>query len=342
MRLVAAPTFAVIRGDGIGTEVVSEALKVMSATGADFNLIEFDLGGERYLRDGVVLTDADFERISSTDAILLGAVGTPLVPSGILEQGLLLRLRFGLDLAVNYRPLRGPGGSFADGPVVVRENSEGLYAGEGGFLRKGTPHEIATQGSVNTWRGVERCVRFAFELAASRPRRRVTMVHKTNVLPFAGDLWSRVFWAVAAEFPHVFAEYHHADAACMYLVQAPERYDVIVTDNLFGDLLSDLAAAVCGGIGLAASANLNLARTGPSLFEPVHGSAPDIAGTGRANPIAAITTAMLMFEFVGLAHESAWIEESTREYLGMDGSTKEVGDAIAARVMQRRSQTVSR
>lgn len=338
---MARPVLAVIRGDGIGTEVVAEALKVLDATGLDFDVAEYDLGGERYVRDGVILPDGDLESIRASDAILLGAVGTPAVPSGVLEQGLLLRLRFELDLAVNHRPFRGPSGGFDDGLVVVRENSEGLYAGEGGFLRKGTIHEIATQGSVNTWRGVERCIRYAFELAASRTRKHVTMAHKTNVLPFAGDLWSRVFWAVAAEFPDVSAEYHHADAACMYLVQSPERYDVIVTDNLFGDLLSDLAAAVCGGIGLAASANLNLDRSAPSLFEPVHGSAPDIAGRGVANPIAAITTLMLLLDFLGCRDEALWIEQASRECISLHASTAEIGDEIARRVgTLRRSEAV--
>ncbi len=340
---MAGPTLAVVPGDGIGTEVISEALKVLDATGLDFEVAEYDLGGERYLRDGATLPDADLNRIKISDAVLLGAVGTPSVPSGVLEQGLLLRLRFELDLAVNYRPFRGPSGAFDDGLVVVRENSEGLYAGEGGFLRKGTVHEIATQGSVNTWRGVERCIRYAFELASSRTRKHVTMAHKTNVLPYAGDLWSRVFWAVAEEFPDVSAEYHHADAACMYLVQSPERYDVIVTDNIFGDLLSDLAAAVCGGIGLAASANLNLDRSGPSLFEPVHGSAPDIAGQGIANPIAAISTSMLMLDFLGMRREAAWIEEATRECVSMQAGTRELGDEIAQRVAHlRRTASVEK
>jgi len=314
---------------------------MLEATGLGCEVAEYDLGGERYLRDGATLPDSDLERIKASDAILLGAVGTPAVPSGVLEQGLLLRLRFELDLAVNHRPFRGPSGGFDDGLVVVRENSEGLYAGEGGFLRKGTVHEIATQGSVNTWRGAERCVRYAFELAASRPRRHITMAHKTNVLPYAGDLWSRVFWSVADEFPTVSAEYHHADAACMYLVQNPERYDVIVTDNLFGDLLSDLAAAVCGGIGLAASANLNLDRSAPSLFEPVHGSAPDIAGRGVANPIAAITTLMLLLDFLGHRDQAMWIEQATRDSISMRAGTSEIGDEIARRVgAMRRAEAV--
>ncbi|MGH9267150.1 MAG: 3-isopropylmalate dehydrogenase, partial [Acidimicrobiales bacterium] len=286
----------VIAGDGIGPEVVAEALKVVRAAGVTLDAVEFDLGGQRYLRTGETLDDATLDRLRQLDAILLGAVGMPGVPPGVLERGLLLRLRFALDLYVNVRP-------FLDPPradlVVVRENTEGTYAGEGGFLRRGTPHEVATQGSVNTRMGVERCARFAFELAQGRPRRHLTLVHKTNVLTFAGDLWQRTFDEVAHDFPDVTTAYHHVDATCIYLVESPERYDVIVTDNLFGDILTDLAAAVSGGIGLAASANLNPARTGPSLFEPVHGSAPDIAGTGTANPIAAILSAALMLDFLG-------------------------------------------
>ena len=335
------PVVAVMPGDGIGPEVVNEALKVVHATGIPVETVHYDLGAERYLRDGTTLPDSVLEEVRGMDAILLGAVGHPSVPSGILEQGLLLRLRFGLDLGVNHRPFRGPTGSLADGVIVVRENSEGLYAGEGGFLNKGTPHEIATQGSINTRRGVERCIRYAFELAASRDAQRITMAHKTNVLPFAGDLWLRVFNEVAEEFPGVKAQYHHADAACMYMVHDVQQYDVLVTDNIFGDLLSDLAAAVTGGIGLAASANLNLDRTGPSLFEPVHGSAPDIAGTSRANPLAAITSAMLMLDFLGYRTEAEWIEQASMACLQMQGSTPEIGDAVAEQVARTRSAVVT-
>src|SRR5207248_1891487 len=235
----------------------------------------------------------------------LGAVGTPEVPPGVLERGLLLRMRFELDLFVNLRPFTDAARGL--GVTVVRENTEGSYAGEGGFLRKGTPHEVATQGSVNTRMGVERCVRFAFDLAEARPRKHLTLVHKTNVLTFAGDLWQRTFTDVAAEHPDVATAYDHVDAACIHLVERPDRYDVIVTDNLFGDILTDLAGAVAGGIGLAASANLNPARTGPSLFEPVHGSAPDIVGTGKANPIAAVRSAAMMLHFPREAGPSARI-----------------------------------
>ena len=265
---------------------------------------------------------------ASFDAILLGAVGTPDVPPGVLERGLLLKLRFELDLYVNLRPfLLPPDVDF----LVVRENTEGTYAGEGGFLRKGTPFEIATQGSVNTRMGVERCIRFAFDLARSRARRHLTLVHKTNVLTFAGDLWQRVFDEVAREYSDVETAYNHVDAACIYFVQDPQRYDVIVTDNLFGDILTDLGGAVSGGIGFAASANLNPARTGPSLFEPVHGSAPDIAGTGKANPIAAILSGAMMLEFLGEADAAARVRKACAEP-GLAGSTTEIGDLVAERV----------
>ncbi len=320
----------VIPGDGIGGEVIAEALKVVSAAGADLALTTYDLGGARYLRTGDVLPESVLEELRGQDAILLGAVGTPEVPPGVLERGLLLRMRFELDLYVNLRP-------FTTGPLdclVVRENTEGTYAGEGGFLRRGTPHEVATQGSVNTRMGVERCVRYAFELASSRDRRHLTLVHKTNVLTFAGDLWQRTFDEVGVAFPDVATAYHHVDAACIYLVRSPERYDVVVTDNLFGDILTDLAGAVAGGIGLAASANLNPARTGPSLFEPVHGSAPDIAGQGTANPLAAIRSAAMMLDFLGETDAAARITKAVLD-VGAgsipDGTTA-IGDLVAGRV----------
>jgi len=252
----------------------------------------------------------------------------PGVPPGIIERGLLLRLRFELDLYVNLRPMEGP----RIDAVVVRENTEGLYAGEGGILRRGTPHEVATQGSVNTRMGVERCVRFAYELAQSRPRRHLTLVHKTNVLTFAGDLWQRTFDEVADAFPDVSTAYDHVDASCIHLVERPGRYDVIVTDNLFGDIITDLGGSVAGGIGLAASANLNPARTGPSLFEPVHGSAPDIAGTGRANPLAAVRSAAMMLDFLGEAEAAARITKAVTAASSLSGTTSELGDAVAERV----------
>jgi 3-isopropylmalate dehydrogenase len=320
----------IIGGDGIGPEVVAEALKVVAATGVQLDTVEYDLGGRRYLSTGEVLPDAVLDELRSLDAILLGAIGTPEVPPGVLERGLLLRTRFELDLYVNVRPFTAAASGVDF--VVVRENTEGTYAGEGGFLRKGTPHEVATQGSVNTRMGVERCVRFAFELAATRPRRHLTLVHKTNVLTFAGDLWQRTVDEVAAGIPDVATAYHHVDAACIHMVSDPTRYDVIVTDNLFGDILTDLAGAVTGGIGVAASANLNPARTGPSLFEPVHGSAPDIVGTGTANPVAAILSAVMMLEHLGEADAAARIRKAVGDPTALTGPTTVIGDTVAGRV----------
>ena len=320
----------VIGGDGIGPEVLTEGLKVLDAAGVELDTVSYDLGGDRYLRDATVLTDAIVQEWRGLDALYLGAVGTPDVPPGVIERGLLLRMRFELDLYVNRRPFHAPDNSFDF--EVIRENTEGSYAGEGGFLRKNTPAEIATQGSVNTRFGVERCIRFAFDLARSRPGRHLTLVHKTNVLTFAGDLWQRTFNEVATEYPDVATAYNHVDAACIYFVQDPKSYDVIVTDNLFGDILTDLGGAVSGGIGLAASANLNPDRTGPSMFEPVHGSAPDIVGTGKANPIAAILSAAMMAEFLGEASAASRIREACAEVKNHQGTTTEIGDAIAERV----------
>ena len=323
---------AVIGGDGIGPEVTAEALKVIAAAGVSLDTTMFDLGGARYLRDGEILSDSTLAELNEHDAILLGAVGTPDVPPGVIERGLLLKMRFELDLYINQRPFKGvaPGHSAPHDFVVVRENTEGPYVGEGGVLRKGTPHEVATQGSVNTARGVERCIRYAFELAASRQRKHLTLVHKTNVLTFAGDLWQRTFNQVAKDFPQVGTAYNHVDAACIYFVQDPHRYDVIVTDNLFGDILTDLGGAVSGGIGVASSANLNPARTGPSMFEPVHGSAPDIVGTGKANPIAAILSAAHMLEFLGESAAAARLRSACDE--PVSGTTTQIGDEIAKRV----------
>ena len=323
---------ALIGGDGIGPEVTAEAVKVVRAAGVGIDTVDFDLGGARYLRDGEILSDATLEELRGFDAILLGAVGTPEVPPGVIERGLLLKMRFELDLYVNQRPFSGtaPGHDRPHDFVVIRENTEGPYVGEGGVLRRGTPHEVATQGSVNTRMGVERCVRHAFELASRRERKHVTLVHKTNVLTFAGDLWQRTFDAVAGEFPGVDTAYNHVDAACIYFVQDPHRYDVIVTDNLFGDILTDLGGAVSGGIGLASSANLNPARTGPSMFEPVHGSAPDIVGTGKANPTAAILSAALMLDFLGETPAADRIRAACAD--PVSGSTVEIGNAVAARV----------
>jgi len=277
-----AHSIGVIGGDGIGPEVTSAALDVVRAAGVDFTTENFDLGAARFLRDGFVLDDETLEHLRGFDALMLGAIGPAIgdtrIPGGTLERGLLLRMRFGLDLYINYRPFHGVEGSLAQGCdfAIVRENTEGPYAGEGGVLRKGTPHEIATQGSVNTRFGVERCVRYAFERATRTAHPKVTLVHKTNVLTFAGDLWTRVMAEVASEYPQVDVDYNHVDAACIYMVENPQRYNVIVTDNLFGDILSDLAGSVTGGIGFAASGNINPTKSGASLFEPVHGAAHDI------------------------------------------------------------------
>lgn len=323
---------ALIGGDGIGPEVTAEAVKVIKAAGVAIDTKDFDLGGARYLRDGEILSDAVLDELRTFDAILLGAVGTPDVPPGVIERGLLLKMRFELDLYVNQRPFSGvaPGHVTPHDFICIRENTEGPYVGEGGVLRKGTAHEVATQGSVNTRMGVERCIRYAFELAAQRERKHVTLVHKTNVLTFAGDLWQRAFNEVAAQFPQVSTAYNHVDAACIYFVQDPHRYDVIVTDNLFGDILTDLGGAVSGGIGLASSANLNPARTGPSMFEPVHGSAPDIVGTGKANPTAAILSAALMLDFLGETAAGEVIRAACAT--APTGSTVEIGNAIASAV----------
>ncbi len=335
---------AVIGGDGIGPEVTAEALRVVRAAGVALDTTEFDLGAARYLHDGEVLSEDTLAELRGFDAILLGAIGPALgdtrIPGGTLERGLLLRLRFALDLYINLRPFTGAPGSIAQGAdfVVIRENTEGTYAGEGGFLRKGTPHEVATQGSVNTRFGVERCVRFAFELASRRPAKHLTLVHKTNVLTFSGDLWQRTVDAVRAEFPEVEVDYNHVDAACIYLVERPSRYDVIVTDNLFGDILTDLAGAVSGGIGYAASANLNPSKTGPSLFEPVHGAAHDIAGQAIANPLAAISSAALMVEDLGLSDAAARISAAVTVEIASTQpnqarrSTAAVADAVIERL----------
>ena len=342
----------IVAGDGIGPEVVAEARKALAAAGFAAEAVEYDLGGARYLRTGEVLPDSVLDELRQLDAVLLGAVGTPDVPPGVLERGLLLRMRFELDLYVNLRPVRllpgAPTPLAGKGPedidlVVIRENTEGAYAGEGGFLRKGTASEVATQGSVNTRGGVERCLRYAFDLARTRPRRHLTLVHKTNVMIYAGDLWQRAFTELSAEYPDVNTGYAHVDAACLYLVESPERFDVVVTDNLFGDILTDLGAAVAGGMGLAASGNLNPPREAPSLFEPVHGSAPDIAGTGRANPLAAILSAGMLADFLGDGDVAGRIERAVGAVLGKLGgttaatmrhSTSEVGDLVAEQITQ--------
>jgi len=335
---------AVIGGDGIGPEVTEEALKVVSAAGIDLETVVFELGAKHYVETGEVLSDQTLTKLRSFDAILLGAIGPAIgskeVPSGILERGLLLKLRFALDLYINLRPFSATKSSLAAGNelYVVRENTEGPYAGEGGQLRAGTDFEVATQGSVNTYHGVERCIRFAFELAETTSRKHLTMVHKTNVLVFAGGLWQRVFENIAEEFPNVQTSYCHVDAATIYLVNDPGRFDVIVTDNLFGDIITDLAGAVYGGIGLAASANLNPAKTGPSLFEPVHGAAHDIAGTKRANPLGAISSAAMMLKHLGEIKAAERVTNSVRFVSDeMTESTKQlsttdIGDLVAERL----------
>jgi 3-isopropylmalate dehydrogenase len=340
---------AVIGGDGIGPEVTAEALKVLEvAAPVKVEQTRYDLGAERYLATGEVLPDSVLAEIRDHDAILLGAVGgkpgDPRLPAGILERGLLLRLRFELDHYVNLRPSRifpGVPSPLADPGdvdfVVVREGTEGPYTGNGGSIRVGTPHEVATEVSLNTAYGVERVVRDAFARAARRPRHHLTLVHKTNVLVHAGAVWSRLVAEVALEFPDVSVDYLHVDAATIFLTTDPARFDVIVTDNLFGDILTDLAAAVTGGIGLAASANINPDRTAPSMFEPVHGSAPDIAGQGKADPTAAILSASLLLDHLGHVEAAAAVEAAVIADLadrapGATRRTDEVGDAIAARL----------
>jgi len=330
---------AVIAGDGIGPEVVAEGLKVLRQVAPDVETTDYDLGAMRWQRTGELLPDTVVEELRQHDAILLGAIGDPSVPPGILERGLLLRLRFELDHHVNLRPAKlfdGVKSPLADpGPIdmlCVREGTEGPYVGNGGVLRKDTPQEIATEVSLNTAFGVERVVRYAFERAVGRPRKHLTLIHKTNVLTHAGGLWSRVVEEVADEFPEVTVAYQHVDAASMFFITDPGRYDVIVTDNLFGDILTDLAGAVSGGIGRAASANLNPARTGPSVFEPVHGSAPDIAGTGQADPRAAIISVAMLLEFLGEAEAAARVEKAVAASDDVSGTTSEIGDAVAGKV----------
>lgn len=332
---------AVLAGDGIGQEVMVEGLKVLRTVRDDVETTDFDLGARRYLRNGELLTDADLDALKEHDAILLGAIGDPeRVPAGVLERGLLLPLRFKLDHYVNLRPSRlypssvSPLANPGDIDfVVVREGTEGLYAGNGGTLREGTGNEVASEVSQNTYHGVSRVVRYAFELAMTR-RKKLTLVHKTNVLVNAGGLWQRVVDELAREFPEVEVDYNHIDAATIYMVQDPQRYDVIVTDNLFGDILTDLAGAVAGGVGLASSGNINAAKEFPSMFEPVHGSAPDIAGQGIADPTAMILSVAMMLRFLGDEDNAARIEEAVEGDVASRGDAKvrtaEVGDRIAA------------
>ena len=335
---------ALVPGDGIGAEVVAQGRKVLDAVLPGVEAIEYDLGAARYNRTGEVLPDSVLTELAGHDAILLGAVGDPSVPPGVLERGLLLKLRFAFDQYVNLRPSRlwqgttGPLGNVKAGEidfVVVREGTEGLYAGAGGTMHTNTPAEVATEESLNTRHGVERVIRDAFARAGKRERRKVTMVHKTNVLSHAGGLWARTFAEVSGEFPDITTEYQHVDAAAMYMVTQPQRYDVIVTDNLFGDILTDIAAAVTGGIGLAASGCINPERRFPSMFEPVHGSAPDIAGKGVADPVAAILSVALLLDHLGHPELAGRVEQAVAAELssrtsGQPLRTAEVGDRIAA------------
>jgi 3-isopropylmalate dehydrogenase len=331
---------AVIAGDGIGPEVIGEALQVLDTVLPGVERTEYDLGARRYHASGELLTAETIEELKGYDAILLGAIGDPSVPSGVLERGLLLKLRFALDHHVNLRPGRlypgvtSPLSGVTDIDfVVVREGTEGPYTGNGGALRVGTPQEVATEVSVNTAFGVERVVRDAFARAQAR-RKHLTLVHKTNVLTFAGNLWSRVVAEVGTEYPDVEIAYQHIDAATIHMVTDPGRFDVIVTDNLFGDIITDLAAAVCGGIGLAASGNIDATRTNPSMFEPVHGSAPDIAGQGIADPTAAVMSVALLLRHIGEDAAATRVDNAVGAHLASRGdatfSTRAVGDRIRA------------
>jgi 3-isopropylmalate dehydrogenase len=361
-------TIGVIPGDGVGPEVVQQGLAILREVagidGLKVDLVEFDLGGERFLKSGEVLPDKALEDLRKCDAIYLGAVGHPGVAPGVLEKGILLKIRFTFHQYINLRPvklfpgvetpIKGKGPEQID-MVVVRENNEDLYVGAGGFTYKGTPEEVAIQTSINTRAGVERCLRYAFELARSRGKTRtfaglsdadrtkgvvgqVTMVAKTNVLTFAHDLWMRAFNEVSFDYPEIKADYNHVDACCMRMVVAPERYDVIATTNMFGDIITDLGAVLQGGMGLAASGNLNPDRTAPSMFEPVHGSAPDIAGQGIANPIAAILSLSMLLDHVGAPKGAEVVREAVARVLaagtprtpdlGGKSSTAEVGRAV--------------
>jgi 3-isopropylmalate dehydrogenase len=333
---------AVIGGDGIGPEVVAVGLQVLDAVLPGVERTDYDLGARAYARTGEALPDSVLDELRGHDAILLGAIGDPSVPPGVLERGLLLRLRFELDHFVNLRPVRlfpgvaGPLGDRTVDMVVVREGTEGPYVGNGGRFREGTPHEVATEVSLNTAYGVERVVRDAFARASARERKSLTLVHKTNVLVHAGGLWKRVFDQVAGEFPDVTTDYAHVDAASMFFVTSPERFDVVVTDNLFGDILTDIGAAIGGGIGLAASGNIDATRTNPSMFEPVHGSAPDIAGQGKADPTATVLSVALLLDHLGHADQARRVEQAVADDLATRGtaprSTAEVADSLLARL----------
>lgn len=336
---------AVIAGDGIGPEVVKEGLRVLEVISSKydvrFNQTLYDLGAGNWHRTGQTLPDETLAELATKDVILLGAVGDPTVPSGVLERGLLLKLRFAFDHYVNLRPARLMPGVTSplatNAPIdfiVVREGTEGPYVGAGGVLAQGTDAEIATEESLNTRRGAERVIRDAFERALKRDRKKLTLVHKNNVLTRSGSLWTRTFNDVAKEYPAVTTDYLHVDAAAMFFVTNPERFDVVVTDNLFGDILTDIAAAICGGIGLAASGNINPTRKFPSMFEPVHGSAPDIAGKNLADPTATVLSVAMMLDHLGLEDAARDVERAVAEDLLTRGdkkrSTSEVGDALVA------------
>lgn len=337
---------ALIPGDGIGTEVVAEAMKVLDAiapaAGISVTATEYDLGARRYNATGELLPDSVVEELRGYDAILLGAIGDPSVKPGVLERGVLLPLRFQMDHHVNLRPVKlypGVQGPLAGlGPddidfIVCREGTEGPYVGAGGFLRKGTPQEVSTEVSLNTAYGAERIIRDAFDRAMRRDKK-VTLVHKTNVLVHAGDTWQRAFDRVRAEYPEVTTDYCHVDAAAMFFLTDPGRFDVVVTDNLFGDILTDIGAAIGGGIGLAASGNIDPSRSNPSMFEPVHGSAPDIAGQGKADPTATVMSLAMLLDHVGQPEASAWVEAAVAQDLATRGSsarsTAAIGDSLAA------------
>jgi 3-isopropylmalate dehydrogenase len=334
---------AVIGGDGIGPEVVAEGLKVLDAIAAKFDTtftkVHYDLGAKLWHRTGETLPDSTIAELATADVILLGAVGDPTVPSGVLERGLLLKLRFAFDHYINLRPAKlfpGVNSPLVNSSeidfVVVREGTEGPYVGAGGTLQYGTAFEIATEESLNTRRGTERVIREAFAYASSRPRKKLTLVHKNNVLTRAGGLWTRTFDEVAIEFPEIETDYLHVDAASMFFVTNPQRFDVVVTDNLFGDILTDIAAAICGGIGLAASGNINPTSKYPSMFEPVHGSAPDIAGKGLADPTATVMSVAMMLNHLGMTQAAAEVERAVAADLLTRGaakrSTSEVGTAL--------------
>ena len=336
---------AVIAGDGIGPEVVEQGLKVLTVVskkyGIEFKKTAYDLGAACWHRTGEALPDATLAELAQADAILLGAVGDPTVPSGVLERGLLLKIRFAFDHYINLRPARllpgvtGPLTTNAEIDfVVVREGTEGAYVGAGGVLAEGTENEIATEESLNTRRGAERVIRDAFERTTKRERKKLTLVHKNNVLTHAGGLWTRTFFEVAKEYPAITTEYLHVDAAAMFLVTNPDRFDVVVTDNLFGDILTDIAAAICGGIGLAASGNINPTGKFPSMFEPVHGSAPDIAGMNLADPTATVMSIVMMLDHLGLGDAARDLENVVATDLATRGdsnrSTTEIGDALAS------------